>query len=163
VNICYHPKNKIILIGAGIVGSFLTTKGDTLGLYETPNTGIVQVNSNNHFSILHQYSDGSSLEVFTSLNKSIDIMKMLDKDYPVDFDGYTVKTSIPVFQSWDVSEEGKVITLDHSKAISLFAKDGEYIKDLQKSVEADFVFFVNAKTIGYYSLATKKITFQVIE
>ena len=78
----------------------------------------------------------------------------------VDFDGYIVRTNIPVFQSWDVNEEGTyIITLDHSKAISLFDKKGEYVKDLETATEADFIFFVDNQTIGCYDIETKKVKF----
>ncbi len=159
VNLCYHAGTKMILVGAGLKGVFLTTKGDSIMTYETPNTGIVQSHNKNHFSILHQYSDGSSLEFFTSKNESVDIMKSLDKKYPVDFDGYTVRTSIPVFQSWDINELGtQIVTLDHSKAISLFDKNGEYVKDLETSTQSDFIFFVDNNTIGCYDLEIKKLS-----
>jgi|GEM_PF-5764773 hypothetical protein len=150
------PNLDQIIVAGGLQGTILNLNGDSITTFKTIHASFVKVNSNKLYSILHEFGDGSYLDIFKSKNDTISISKELHKKYRLN---PHVKTSISVFKSWDINHKSShILTLDHSNSISIVEPSGSIVKTIKHKANSIFVFFINDETIGVYDNKYKKIT-----
>ncbi len=151
----FEPRRKWILVGNAVQGVIINKKGRVINSFNTPHFCYTAAHSHKLFSILHQYSDGSMLDLYKTPGESLGLIYHMYKDaYPLpNSEEYSSKARI---RCWDLDPHAQYIaTLDQSPFLSVYKMSGEVLVRKRIADDVSFCFFSRWNTVMLFHTKDK--------